>query len=509
LRIASLTLRDPQDRLYGVHTCHNCHKVPSLGFVYACRQDRDMPQNDKATDPDIFPVVPDGSSYFDVQARLAETLSMGSTVICGIRKGDYTFEQVDKLIEQKKHLLTVIRKSEHGSADSSPAPRLPGESIIASVGVTAPAVQATTPMTPANTPTATPPESATTSPSQKQKKIKSPPCNFMVCHTCRPFFVDRLYMSFETLLNGRMPVITEDEILRLPVMNPIFVRNLGCRHPPEPSPVVNRPPSADITQQIDGYDDDTSDWTPTSATISESESDDHDHDHLEITNDPYPCPGKSEVAGSGECIVRSLAEDEKSAGRCVACTREAKDTAQRLLASSHPLTFLTGPGHCPVWSRNSGCAYNSGFDDGLRAMNHGFGPVPETSFSSRMTPDNSLSRLRGIRGNINETPGGTTSGSSVSLPTISTAPLTPITPSDEMFFDDVLNMRLSGKGKAKTICHGLTSSESRRRLGFLGLGIRAKDSNSSLGSEVEVEGGVALTEEAVGSGVPDIVTDDD
>lgn len=187
--------------------------------------------------------------------------------------------------------------------------------------------------------------------------------------------------------------------------------------------------------------------TPTSATISESES-----EKLEGA-DRYPCPGA---------------------------------------------------GVCPLYSRSAGCAYDTGFDDGLRALNHGFGPEPDLT---RMTPENSLTKLRHTRGSISDTPGGSTStGSSLSLPTPSTAPLTPLTPAHQSF-EDALSMRLGKKNKAATISGPLGGN--RRRSGRLGLSVRGKDSTSSLGSEVEVAGGVALTEEALETGVPDVFTDDD
>ena len=124
-----------------------------------------------------------------------------------------------------------------------------------------------------------------------------------------------------------------------------------------------------------------------------------------------------------------------------------------------------------------------------------------------MTPENSESRLRRVHGSVSGTPGGSVStASSVSLPTPSAVPLTPITPTDECF-EDALMMRMKKKpGKAATISGPFLDAKPRKRLGF---GLRGRESHSSLGSEVEVEGGVALTEEAVRAGIPDILTDDE
>jgi len=452
--VASATARRPQcthinmTRLYGHHTCYLCGKTPTIGWVYSCQQDRE--QLERTADIDAFPVVPDESNYFDVQACLAETLGMGDCVIKGIRNGNYSFEQVEKLIEQKKHLLAVIRKIECGSADSTPQLHLHGntrptrfaENIIASVGTSmAPPVL---PMASAGTPVNTPAES----PIKRGSKSRKQTCNFQVCHACRPFFQDRLYMSFEKMLSGRVPAVTEEEISRLPMLNPAIVRNLGLRkqHPPI-SPTANSQESIDITTQQYDYEEDTSDWTPTSASVSEEDS-----DGLEMA-DSYPCPGA---------------------------------------------------GVCPLWSRFGGCAYDSGFDDGFRALNHNFGLEPDLS---RMTPENSMNRLQRVRGSMDDTPGGTSStASSISLPTPNTMPLAPLTPMDESF-DEALSRRLGKSSKAVSMLELEALPSEKRRTRRWGLGMRGKDSSSSLGSEVEVEGGVALTEEAVEMGTPDIATD--
>ena len=65
----------------------------------------------------------------------------------------------------------------------------------------------------------------------------------------------------------------------------------------------------------------------------------------------------------------------------------------------------------------------------------------------------------------------------------------------------------SKPGKAATVCGVLSPSMSfdHARLS-VGSDMSGKDSHSSFGSEVEVEGGVALTEEAVETGLPDILS---
>ncbi|KAK3067943.1 hypothetical protein LTR53_014864 [Teratosphaeriaceae sp. CCFEE 6253] len=441
------------DRVHGNLTCYMCTKTPAIGWLYVCTQDRELDQSAPLHDPDSFLIVPNESSYYDVQARLTESLGIKACVVRGIRNRDYTFEQVDKLLEQKRHLLAIISRQENPSSDS-PQPQgvrtwvnAAADSIIATVGA-APGLPVQAAADQAHI-TQSSAVDGGTSGALKTTKVQKQSCSFQVCHACRPIFRDRLYMSFDTMLSGRLPTISEHDIRKLRMLDPAIVSTWGLRSPPV-LPLPSPPPSGSFDRSMnqgDGYDEDGSDWTPTSATITESDSDGQDDGDL------YPCPGA---------------------------------------------------GLCPLWDSHHGCAYDAGFDDGLRALNHGFGPDPDLS---RITPEHSLNRLRRLRGSVSDTPGGSTStASSISLPTPGFAPLTPITPVSQSF-EEALTMRLSRLGKAATISGSLLARQ--QHSGGYGLGLHGKDSSSSLGSEVEVLGGVALTEEAVETGVPDIRTDDE
>jgi hypothetical protein len=394
--------------------------------------------------------VSDDINYFEAQAKVAEALGMSRSIIKQMRQGEYTFDQIETLLHQRRHVLEVIRKAEPHSARSTPSnitstPRtqVPAENIIASVGTTAPAVQRSQaeqlPMTPAGTPYNTPAESTTTTPTKR--KIKKLTCNYQVCHACRPFLQDRLPMSFEPVLNNEVSAVTESEIASLPILEPNIVGNLGLRESPKPAP--KRPlisiPSHNF-RQGDAQEDDSEDWTPSSATSSAFYRDDVDDVDL------YPCPGF---------------------------------------------------GICPVADESGHCAYDTNFLDGKRAYHHGFVYSPEVDATN-------YNHLRHTRSNFLNTPSGTSSaGSSISLPESKTEPLTP-TSSQQGLFNHTLGNNTGEHARAATA------------LGIIGLSkdgkgsrsVSGESSGSSVGSEVEVEGGVALTEEAVGSGVPDIATEE-
>ena len=116
-----------------------------------------------------------------------------------------------------------------------------------------------------------------------------------------------------------------------------------------------------------------------------------------------------------------------------------------------------------------------------------------------------LPKLRRISGSINSScPRTASSASSLSLPS-SFSPPTPSTPRHQQDIDpedfDIPLANITLRKRANT---------ANRRSGRLnvGLGIMGHSNNStdSFGSEIEVDGGVALTEEAVGMQMPDIMT---
>ena len=380
---------------------------------------------------------------------------MSSSVLKQIRAREYNFDQIETLLEQRRHVIKIIRDTEYLSGGStlksserpSSQSQLPSRNVIASVGSTmAPAVQQTLasilPMAPAGTPTNTPSESKATTPTKSQAKAaKKQSCNFQVCHACRPFFQDRLPMSFDPVLNNEIPALTGEEMSKLKLLDPGIVRDIGLRHSPRSQFALYSQGDHQVHPGDGSGDDISEDWTPTTTTGSSAES------QLYGSFDPFPCPGA---------------------------------------------------GVCPVYSEADGCAYDHGFDDGQRALTHGFNSEQDSDHSGV-----SYSRLRHVRGSLRSTPGSTSSsGSSVSLPDPMIVPLTPTT-SAESSLSYTLASGLGKTAKAATVC-GVMSDDKKTPYGLGRYRISSKDSNSSLGSEIEVEGGVALTEEAVGSGMPDI-----
>ncbi|GAB7357985.1 hypothetical protein MBLNU230_g0152t1 [Neophaeotheca triangularis] len=451
------------NRVHGDNTCQSCGRVPSAGWLYRCMQDQRSPfESSELRGEDGADVeAPQQDDDLGLAAYMAEHLHMSKSVIEQIRAGAYTLDQIGKLIAQKEHLISVLEQAEsaQGNVPSGPGPNT---SVIASVGSTpphrtgVPLMSGAMPMSPAGTPTNTPDQSENNTPMkpvpQTNTAAEQPKCSFQVCHTCRPYFQDRLYQSFEAVLYGPQPAITEEEIKSLPLLNPEVLRFIGLREPPRPVPMTSHvsQESMDIVYQLQGAHDNSDDsWTPSSGSSS-----DFDRENDESAQDSYPCPGA---------------------------------------------------GICPLFSRQTGCAYDHGFSDGHRAINHGFQSVDLGIMqqSYQQTPQHTRQRLRRMGQSISDTPAGTSStASSISLPTPITLPLTP-TVSLEETFEGELSRKLK-IGKAASVCGVLDRGDGSQRTFTFGRRGR-RSSNSSLGSEVEVEGGVALTEEAVGGGMPDIV----
>lgn len=380
-------------------------------------------------------MVADSGDFFEAQAKVAESLGMSASVIKQMKEGHYSYDQTEKLLQQRRHVIEVIRKAETPSSRSSLSSSRRRDSIrdasranstaevvISSAGMTnAPAVQPvaglTLPMTPAGTLANS---TATTPATDAKTAAQKITCAFQVCHVCRPFFPDRLHSSFEAVFRNEVPPISHDEQLHLRVLNAEVIKNFGLR-PSVPKPRLTILPkheddndSLAHMNQGDGYDDEYDDespgFTPTDSTTS--------NDSRFYRNNPDLMDE-----------LRALSEIEMARDR---------DRCRRSITTT--------------------------------------------------------------------TPGRTSSaGSSVSLPEPKIEPLTPTTPAVSPFGIDLEN-RLSKVGKAATVC-GVLSSDGQYREEFAGSSIKAKDSNSSLGDEVEVDGGVALKEEAVEQGVPDIVTD--
>lgn len=430
------------DRMYGENKCNICGRIPSLGWLYTCRQDHQLGSREDLHE--VTDYAPDEHDYFDVMMRRAASLGMQRPVLLQIGRGLYTFDQVNTLIKQKEHLIAVIKDAQlptqlatppvspiascSTSANTTtaiankalaPTPRNTGRRELDSFTPNKSAAYTDVerlPMTPIDTPKDTTSRNTRMSPTRQRHKSSSgrPKCRFQACHTCRPFFTDRLHtLSFEAVFNDEISAVTEKDIKQLPFCDPDVVRYIGLREPPLPLPeTTHSQESLDLMLQQSFDSDD--DWSPISGTESEGEGD---------YGDREACPMMSSMTYS-----QGAARDDVVRGTP---THDGQDSHTRQT------------GQILIVSRTG------------------------TSSST---------------------------ASSISLPT----PVLGEADAHAQPFDMALNSRTR-----KTVSHiGVFPDEEGQR----GLEASRKPSSDSLGSEIEVEGGVALTEEAVGMGLPDIIT---
>lgn len=161
------------------------------------------------------------------------------------------------------------------------------------------------------------------------------------------------------------------------------------------------------------------------------------------------------------------------------------------------------PSTCSSASDSSANSDISAMEDGDHASSDTGSEthIPTPRISITPSPTIQHRKLRRVSGSVSSSPRTFSDTSSIALST----PLTKYTPSlqCEVSQDDA-DMAYVTDRKGRSLVAATQKSQ------YLGLGIACSgsrnSSTSSLGSEVEVDGGVALTEEAVSQHTPDLIT---
>ena len=229
-------------------------------------------------------------------------------------------------------------------------------------------------------------------------------CRFQACHACRPFLQDRLYASFNAVLENELRPLTARDIPSLRVLDASVLRNIGSRQPGL-SPSALPPLRTDALRYAeDGDSPDES--TPATQTTSSHTSD----------------------------FLDDFDSDATSASA-----------------------------HYPIYTEDRRCAYGYEADQRQRS----FYDVSQQAWSSSPFERPHLSYGRSVT-NLK--------ASSISLPERLSMPF----------------------GSGNTATHGRSSPRQTTT---------SENNNTDSGEEVEVDGGLALTEEAVVARVPDIKDD--
>jgi hypothetical protein len=219
------------DRVYRRdQQCDVCGHSPLLGFLYECRQDCDTPSlHDLLSKNNDDPTEVVKS---DMRLQL-QWLGLSESVIITAEQGHYTVAQLEKIKTQKKDLRQIISDSLQGSHINNAAAKL------------AALVQ-----TPSKHDGASNSTMSRDVVSELEKfssshvlcldiswlylcstdTYQSPPaCKLKACHTCRPYYRERVYISFQSVLNAEFPPVTRNDVDMLPTKSAQVMKTIGNR----------------------------------------------------------------------------------------------------------------------------------------------------------------------------------------------------------------------------------------------------------------------------------------
>ncbi|KAF2653835.1 hypothetical protein K491DRAFT_602045, partial [Lophiostoma macrostomum CBS 122681] len=235
------------DRIYTRdQQCYVCGHTPSIGFLYVCRQDQ-HPLSAVSIEH-----VSAEEHHDCVQSELHQSLvasGLSASVIETAKRGIYTDDQLQKLKRQRSELKQAI------------------QDVVVGNQINAMAAQLASPTTQGTSNT------DGTSSSLLEKEQLIPTCTFRACHTCRPYYRDRVYASIPSVISNQQRPLTPEDASVLPTKNSRILRKIGllpnpvpAAHPPDNEPLSpsTLPTSTDGTGTGTG---DTGNITPSRASI--------------------------------------------------------------------------------------------------------------------------------------------------------------------------------------------------------------------------------------------------
>jgi hypothetical protein len=260
------------DRVYGTgHVCCVCGRSPSIGFLYACVQDHDTQSLQDILSKENVTLREPAKS--DLRLEL-ELLGMSESVIITAEEGFYNDAQLGKLKNQKKKLRQTISDTLQGSQINDAVAKLAAVAQEPSNNdgalnskLTGDAVSGLQRLI----------QSVLLSRSISMlslqlNPIQSPPaCALKACHACRPYYRDRVYISLESVLTGDFPPLTPEDMQKLPVKSAQIMRTIGLTHQASSSSSIHdsTPPSLPTSTSLTT----STDAPPTTSTTTSVSSD--------------------------------------------------------------------------------------------------------------------------------------------------------------------------------------------------------------------------------------------
>lgn len=217
-------------RLYGRNTCDQCGRHPSFGWLYVCTQDNEAARADPAaTAVDSFLDDDDNSP---TTSDSTAVLALSSSVRAQIRGGLYTPVQIERLKEQKRKVQKTITQSTRSNSPVNQRPS-PATYKRAERSIT-PSMAIPHKSDLKSTTASLVSKMATLDGTEKSAQEAAQiltPCQYKCCHRCRPHFQDRLHTSFEVAFSSQTKPVTREEALTLPVLDAAIVCRFGLQTP--------------------------------------------------------------------------------------------------------------------------------------------------------------------------------------------------------------------------------------------------------------------------------------
>ncbi|USP81806.1 hypothetical protein yc1106_09080 [Curvularia clavata] len=189
------------DRVYGYdQRCCVCGSLSSIGFLYQCKQDN-KPNSIVGLESQKTGKI--GPVKSNLRKEL-ERSGLSESVITGAESGHYTTQQLQKLKQLKRDLRHTIIDVEQADQANDAIARLMEMSL-----------------TPCKT------GDDLDSLAIVDKAVSG--CTFTACHACRPHYLDRLYISFQTAVTTEFPPMTQADIAKLPVKSAAIMRNMNTK----------------------------------------------------------------------------------------------------------------------------------------------------------------------------------------------------------------------------------------------------------------------------------------
>ncbi|KAL1797783.1 hypothetical protein ACET3X_004389 [Alternaria dauci] len=221
MRVPNCTHLD-MDRVFGHDQhCSVCGHSPSIGFLYECRQDHKITTLRTLLSKEQDRVEPVKS---ELRQEL-ERIGLSESIIRNAESGHYTAMQLKKLKALKLELQQVISDTRQATEASDIVARLTAlAGVTYSTDGTLNSLPATDSVSIFQTVKAAGPQLGDTN---EMKNSRA--CALRACHSCRPYYRDRLYIAFQAVVNGDFPPLTEEDSDELPIKSAQIMRTIGTR----------------------------------------------------------------------------------------------------------------------------------------------------------------------------------------------------------------------------------------------------------------------------------------